>query len=191
MDLYIDAHLPFPDAKVAASLCLGGPVKYELRRDSRISDDWLLEHVAKNIHSLFPRRMALVLGKALLWGICDDDVAVFIDPATVQRVRAEVRNLNNCFSEDNINPVKKIPLIISGEEGALIINELVDDDDDDGHGGNDGNGRAVVPQQRGGVVGFGGVGGGSSTDSNCKEVEPRPSKRELEQVLPCKTIVKY
>lgn len=158
VDLYIDAHLPFPDAKVASSLCLGGPVKYELRRDSRISDDWLIENVAKNIASLFPRRMALVLGKALLWGICDDDVAAFIDTETVQRVRAEVRNLNNCYTTDNVNPVKKIPLIISGEEGALIINELTDDDNDGGNGG-------AGVQQRGGVVGIGGV-GGNSVDSN-------------------------
>ena len=67
VDTYIDGCLPYPDARVASSLCIGGPVKYELKRDSRISEDWLVEHVSSNIARVFPRRVAIVLGKALLW----------------------------------------------------------------------------------------------------------------------------
>ena len=142
MDLYIDAVLPYPDAKVAASLCIGGAVKYELRRDSRISEDWIVEHVSRNIHRFFPRPMALVMGKALLWGVCDDDVCQFIDSLLVERIRSDVRTLNGCFN-NNVNPVRKVPLIISGEEGALIINELVEDEDNDDGDNAPGGGAAV------------------------------------------------
>ena len=143
VDMYIDSTIPYPDAKVAASLCIGGAIKYEVRRDSRISEDWLLEHVSRNILRLFPRQMALVLGKALLWGICDDEVSQFIEPEMVERVRADVRSLNNCYTNNNTNPVKKIPLVIGGEEGALVINELDNGNDND----------ETNPVARGGIAG--------------------------------------
>ena len=138
VDLYIDSTIPYPDAKVAASLCVGGPIKYELARGSRISDDWILEHVSRNIAQRFPRQLAIVLGKALLWGICDEEVSKFIDNEMVERVRADVRAVQNSFATNGTNPVNKIQLVISGEEGALIINELVEDNDEDG---NEGGGR--------------------------------------------------
>ena len=69
VDTYIDSQLPYPDAKVAASLCIGGAIKYDLRSGSRISNDWLIEHVGRNIATLFPTQMAVVLAKALLWAI--------------------------------------------------------------------------------------------------------------------------
>ena len=49
VDTYIDGCLPYPDAKVASSLCVGGAVKYALRRSSRVLEDWLLENVFCNI----------------------------------------------------------------------------------------------------------------------------------------------
>ena len=155
VDMYIDSTIPYPDAKVAASLCVGGAIKYELRSDSRISDDWLLEHVSRNILRVFPRQMALVLGKALLWGICDEQVSQYIDAAMVERVRADVNSLNNCYANNNLNPVKKIPLVIGGEEGALIINELDNGDDDDDEMGAEGRVRNTN-------VGRGGIGNDSN-----------------------------
>ena len=110
VDSYIDSTIPYPDAKVAASLCVGGAIKYVLRGESRISDDWLVQNVSSNIGRLFPQPMAVVLGNALLWGICDDEFHHFIDAALVDRVRTAVRALNNCYSNDNLNPVKKYHL---------------------------------------------------------------------------------
>ena len=146
VDTYIDGFLPYPDAKVASSLCIGGAVKYDLRRDSRVSEQWLLEHVSFNIARLFPRQVAVVLGKALLWCICDDDAAALVDNVMVDRVRSSVRSLNGCYTNDenSKNPVQKIPLVVSGEEGVLIIDEMMDEDDDDneeGEGQNNNNRR--------------------------------------------------
>ena len=33
VDIYIDCLIPFPDAKVASILCIGGPVKYMVRQE--------------------------------------------------------------------------------------------------------------------------------------------------------------
>lgn len=158
VDMYIDSSLPFPDAKVAGSLCIGGPIKYVLRQDSRVSDDWIVENVTPGIAGVFPRSMAVTLGKALLWGICDEEASEYIDESMVQRVRAELRALNGCYTAVNpTNPVKKVPLIIGGEQGALIINEFVTDD-----AGDDGNSNAAT----GGATTGLNVNGTNSVQSN-------------------------
>ena len=36
-DTYADSTLPFPDAKVCAALCKGGPVHYKVRENSGIT----------------------------------------------------------------------------------------------------------------------------------------------------------
>jgi hypothetical protein len=43
VDGYIDVNLPYPSAKVAGILCIGGSVKYALLQDGRsgIINDWL------------------------------------------------------------------------------------------------------------------------------------------------------
>ena len=75
-----------------------------------------------NIARLFPRQVAVVLGKALLWCICDDEASALVDNVMVDRVRSSLRSLNGCYNEETgTNPVRKIPLVISGEEGGLKI----------------------------------------------------------------------
>ena len=61
--------MPYLDAKFAAALCVGRPVKYELRADDRLSDTWVLENIGATYASIFPNAVAIVLGKALLWAI--------------------------------------------------------------------------------------------------------------------------
>ena len=45
VDTYIDISLPFPDAKVAAALCVGGPIKYEVMSGSNVTDTWIVDVV--------------------------------------------------------------------------------------------------------------------------------------------------
>ncbi len=40
-NMYLDTAIPYPDAKVAVSLCVGGAIKYELLQDSQIDDCWV------------------------------------------------------------------------------------------------------------------------------------------------------
>ena len=49
VDTYTALFIPYEDAKVAADLCKGGPVKYALKGVSGLSDDWLLENSVPNI----------------------------------------------------------------------------------------------------------------------------------------------
>ena len=43
-----------------------------IRQGSGITDDWILQNVVPNIARKFPRQVAIVLGKALLWAMYDD-----------------------------------------------------------------------------------------------------------------------
>jgi hypothetical protein len=63
-DVYDDIELPFPDAKVAGKLCVGGPCKYAIKdgSDRRFSAPACC---AKHMHSV-SSRVAKVLAKPLL-----------------------------------------------------------------------------------------------------------------------------
>jgi hypothetical protein len=67
LDGYDDIELPFPDAKVAGKLCIGGPCKYVIKEGSRVTNKFLLEHVVPNICTCLPADVAKVLAKPLLW----------------------------------------------------------------------------------------------------------------------------
>jgi hypothetical protein len=71
-DTYIDPCLPWPDAKVASLLCKGGPCSYVVKEGSGMSNDWILQYVVPRITSRFPRAVALVLGRVLLWLVFED-----------------------------------------------------------------------------------------------------------------------
>ena len=66
---HTDVQQDYIDAKVAAVLCTGGPCKYKLREGSGVTDEWLLKHVAKNIHQRYGEGnpVAKVLALPLLW----------------------------------------------------------------------------------------------------------------------------
>ena len=69
---YTDTILSWPDAKVAADICKGGPIHYQVRVDSGISEGWILTFVVPAITSKYCRSVSLVLGRALLWTIFDE-----------------------------------------------------------------------------------------------------------------------
>jgi hypothetical protein len=63
-DVYDDVELPFPDAKAAGKLCVGGPCKY-ITDGSGVTDDFLLQQVVPNICTRFPAEVAKVLARTL------------------------------------------------------------------------------------------------------------------------------
>jgi hypothetical protein len=117
--------LPFPDAKVAARLCIGGPCKYVVKEGSGITDTFLLEHVVPNVWICYPDDVAKVLGKALLWFIFSPDSSNYL-PTPLQDC---IENAYNGIGQlpPGENPVKKIPLVVSGNEGELYLDELGED----------------------------------------------------------------
>jgi hypothetical protein len=124
VDTYIDTSLPYPDAKVAETLCVGGAVKYALRRGSGISEQWILDHVSVHIQRHTPRQVAVVLGTALLWAIYDDELGGIINAEFSASVQSAARQLNSNLPED-MNPVCKIPVIVRGDGGSMTITEVV------------------------------------------------------------------
>ena len=73
---YIDVKQLFIDAKVAAVLCIGGPIAYKLREGVVLSDEWLFECVAPNIRRRFraDTRLCRVLALALLFASLDPEL---------------------------------------------------------------------------------------------------------------------
>ena len=128
-DHYADTMLPFPDAKVAAALCKGGAITYSVKQNSGISEDWILKHVDPSIASHYCRSVALVLGRALLWRVFNEDEARFVPDDICQRIKGAYRDLGErCQVPSGENPVEKVPLIVTGSDAEVHIDMLLDDD---------------------------------------------------------------
>ena len=83
-DAYDDVELPYPDAKVANKLCIGGPCFYLLANEHANGESppgdndanltmmiktFLLTHVVPNVRRRMSESCSFILGKALLWYI--------------------------------------------------------------------------------------------------------------------------
>lgn len=149
---YTDIELPYPDAKVAASLAIGGPVKYSVREGAPVTRDWLFEHVIPNLvrvkgNALSPD-VLWVLGLPVLWACFEVSMVGYIPDNVRQRVRESYGQLEG--GDIAINPVIRIDLAITGQEGELNITEIVPDEEianalaaeGGGGGGGGGGGRA-------------------------------------------------
>ena len=73
VDTYVHNCIPYPDAKVASVLCIGGVIKYEVRPESNICADSILTHICPSITKKFPKAISLVLGTTLLWAYHDHE----------------------------------------------------------------------------------------------------------------------
>jgi hypothetical protein len=125
VDRYIHCDLPYPDAKVAAALCIGGACKYLYRDGSGVTDGWLLHYVVPQINARCGEQVALVLGKALMWSAFSDDPALraFLPPELVFFIREGYERIPNRTIED-LNPIEKRRVNISGYEGTVYIREI-------------------------------------------------------------------
>ena len=141
-DVYDDIDLPFPDAKVAGRLCIGGPCKYALKEGTGVTDNFLVLHVVPMIRTRFSLGVALVLGKALLWLLFSDAGRDYLPPAYRVRVLAAYNTISQLAPGEN--PVLKIPIVVSGHDGELYLDELGQDFDLDGAGGGGGGGGVPV-----------------------------------------------
>ena len=69
-DIYMDPLLPYKDAKVAAALCVRGPIKYALVEGSGITEAWLAQDVVPHILLQCPHEsscIGMTLALPLLW----------------------------------------------------------------------------------------------------------------------------
>ena len=125
-DAYDDIELPFPDAKVAGKLCIGGPCKYVIKDGSGVTDAFLLQHVVPNIQKRFSADVALVLAKPLLWMIFPDG-STYLPETMRNRVRAAYENIRVLPVDEN--PVEKVMLVVTGFEGEVYLDEIGNEND--------------------------------------------------------------
>ena len=115
--------LPYPDAKVAGLLCMGGPCKYIVKEGSGVTNYFLLHHVTPHIAQRFPESVTLVLAKALLWMSLSQNGGESVPENIYNRIHNAYRNAR--VLDQGINPIDKIPLVISGHEGEVYMDPVV------------------------------------------------------------------
>jgi hypothetical protein len=126
-DNYDDMELPFPDAKVASVLCPGGPVKYKLREGSNMTSRFILQHVVPKIAAKLGNDVAMVLGKAVLWGAfaeVGEEASSIMPNWLSDRIRTKYSILVDNNLEANENPVQKVAYIVTGNEGQVFMDEI-------------------------------------------------------------------
>lgn len=157
-DVYDDIELPYPDAKVAGLLCIGGPCKYVIKDGSGITSEFLIQYVVPRIAQKFPHDVSVVLGTALLWRIFSQDGEAAIPQVIRQWVIVAYQIIK--LLDDGINPISKIPLVITGDEGEVYMDPIAEDD-------------GAAYGENGGANNNGGGGGGEGAFVNC------PTRQQL------------
>ena len=152
-DAYADTTIPYIDGKVAAALCRGGPIAYLVKEESGVTDDWILTHVVPRTAAAFPKKVATVFGRALLWKVFAASVSEknshCIPGSTFERVMQAFNDLGDrCNLAAGENPVARLPLGVTGVDATLIVDVIMTGDrdgggDDGGGGGRNGDWRVT------------------------------------------------
>lgn len=112
VDRYIDPTQEFIDAKVQKSLCVGGPIKYQLIADSGVTKYWCHEHVVPGIKLYFSGDDQLVdiLSLPLLYAALDCELSDAFLPVTLcARIRSAYESI--CVLPANVNLLLKYHLL--------------------------------------------------------------------------------
>jgi len=128
VDVYIDPDIPYPDTTTAGALSIGGPIKYIIKKESNVDDCWIAENVVPHIFKMHKDKKAVeTLGKALLWACFDAEAQSMVPLLIIKRVVTVYHRVQNQL-EQTENPVQKVPLVISGHDGQIVIEELYKED---------------------------------------------------------------
>ena len=123
----------------------GGPCSYTVREGSGISNDWILENVVPQIASHFPGAVVLVLGCALLWLVFEDyriqDGELYLPNDMIDQVWLAYQEIPGRTLPLIENPIKKMQLVGTGDEGEVYIDELGGDEENED--GSDNIGRRM------------------------------------------------
>ncbi|KAI2497781.1 hypothetical protein MHU86_16723 [Fragilaria crotonensis] len=125
-DRYDDVELPYPDCKVAEKLCMGGACYYVIDNslcNSNTLKTFVLTKVVPNIRQRLPESAAIVLGKAVLWLVYSSVACDFISATDRDRVKADLADTGTVIL-DGQNPIAKVPIIVSGNQGTVFIDEI-------------------------------------------------------------------
>lgn len=125
-DRYDDVELPYPDCKVAEKLCIGGPCFYLINSaicNTNVLTTFLLTKVVPSIRRRLPDSAAIVLGKAVLWVVYSSVACNFISTEYREKVKSDLADTGIQVGEGQ-NPIMKMPVLVSGNQGTVYIDEL-------------------------------------------------------------------
>ena len=124
-DRYVDVAQHYIDAKVAAALCVGGPVRYKLVDGSGVTKAWLRNIVVPGIASFFDENdtIADVLALPLLWACFDVEYSTKLPDWLIATVRMNYAFIK-VLPDDITNPVIRVPLLVYQVNGELRIEEM-------------------------------------------------------------------
>ena len=128
-DKYVEGNIAYPDAKVAAALCKGEAITYQVKIESNVTESWILAHVVPNIAKKYSRAMALVLGNALLWRIMDPIQSAVLPKPMVTWVQRLYRSITGNILTVEENPIASVPLSIHGVDGTLVVTPLLEEEE--------------------------------------------------------------
>ena len=130
VNTYINTTLPYPDAKVAAILCVGGPINYVEKEGYGIGNDFLLAAVVPHINRRFGADIAVLLGLPLLWACMDTTFKSWLPSDLVNPVVAEYEKFRTM--DVNENSVDKVRFLVTGNGGNLRIDEMCGTEENSG-----------------------------------------------------------
>jgi Transcriptional activator of glycolytic enzymes len=138
VNLYISVEQLPTDGRVAAILCVGGPIKYKLKTNSHVTDAFLKDVVCPGIFKHFENdannKIGSVLALPLLWAAHQPGLEHLMSNVVRQRIK-EGYNVIRGDNDPDWNPVVKVPLVITRVENQLVIDKLLPGPDGPGDGG--------------------------------------------------------
>jgi len=126
-DRYDDVELPYPDCKVAEKLCIGGPCYYLINSsicNPSVLTTFILTKVTPNVRRRLPDSTCIVLGKAVLWLVFSSVTNNFISVEYCNELKADLAETGIAIA-DGQNPILRMPVLVSGDQGTVFIDELV------------------------------------------------------------------
>jgi hypothetical protein len=130
-DAYDDVELPYPDAKITAVLCGGGPCIYVTNPgvNAAMMNSFILNHIVPNVRKRLPESACLVLGKAVMWLITSSIADVYVPVEVKDQVLSDWAHV--CGGDLDVdgtnvhkNPIQKLAVVVSGNHGAVFIDTV-------------------------------------------------------------------
>jgi hypothetical protein len=124
---YINVEQLPTDGKVAGILSVGGPVRYRIKPESHVTEEFLRETVVPAIHAHFSHdesnQIVQLLGPALLYAAHVPELQKLFDEEVLTRIIHGYEAIRNDHPAD-YNPVEKVRLHIYRVENELCIEDL-------------------------------------------------------------------
>ena len=100
-------------------------MKYEVREEFAriIIENLIFQLVGANISNLFPRQVAFVLKRVIIWAAHDLEISELMDLNIAVGIKSIIPATESTIELSTLNPVIKVALVVTGNEGKVLIEE--------------------------------------------------------------------